>query len=305
VTLFGNKYASLVGLNSSDVAYAQQAATHIKITVGDITAHAEIDVRNKELDAIKVKFKDTRYYRFLKSKLTSNPQTLLVCFILKHSYFKNLHASLAKLGSKMIDHLNPSCLQSKQRRLPRTPYPNTECLWLDKEYQLFALKELMACDCSVLFLLTGPFGTGKTRVLATAAINFLKNHRQNCVLICTSHLRSADAYIDNYFGPMVEKNEMPKHIKSVRLVSNEYVYHGEYENLVKRSDHNPIEIEQYCLVITTSLTTPQLISLEVKCFTHILIDEGAQTREPETIAPLGLADDNTKIVIAGDHLQVI
>jgi len=305
VTLFGNKYASLAGLSSSDVAYAQQAATRIKITIGDITACAEIDVHNKELDVIKVKFTDRKDFRSLKSKLTSNPQTLHICFILKHSYFKNLHASLARLGSKMIDRLNPSCLQSKQRKLPQTPYPNAECLWLDKEYQLFALKKLMACDCSVPFLIIGPFGTGKTRVLATAAINFLKSHHQNRVLICTSHLQSADAYIDNYFGPMVEKNEMPKHIKPVRLVCNEYVYRGEYENLVKRSDHNPVEIEQSCLVITTFLTTPQLISLEVKFFTHILIDEGAQTCEPETIAPLGLADDNTKIVIAGDHLQVI
>jgi len=53
------------------------------------------------------------------------------------------------------------------------------------------------------------------------------------------------------------------------------------------------------------LTAPQLIKMKVRPFTHILIDEGAQTREPEAVAPLGLADDNAKIVIAGDHLQVI
>jgi len=58
------------------------------------------------------------------------------------------------------------------------------------------------------------------------------------------------------------------------------------------------------LIITTFLTAPHLTFYDVKPFTHILIDEGAQTREPEAIAPLVLAGDNAKIVIAGDHLQV-
>ena len=39
-------------------------------------------------------------------------------------------------------------------------------------------------------------------------------------------------------------------------------------------------------------------------FTHILIDEGGLTREPEAIAPLSLCRSNTVIAIAGDHRQV-
>ncbi len=39
-------------------------------------------------------------------------------------------------------------------------------------------------------------------------------------------------------------------------------------------------------------------------FTHILLDEGAQAREPEAVAPLSLATKDTKIVIAGDPQQV-
>ena len=39
-------------------------------------------------------------------------------------------------------------------------------------------------------------------------------------------------------------------------------------------------------------------------FTHILIAEGAQTREPETIAPLIMANKDTRIIIAGDSQQV-
>ena len=41
--------------------------------------------------------------------------------------------------------------------------------------------------------------------------------------------------------------------------------------------------------------------IETKCSRHILIDEGAQTREPETIAPLSLCGPKTVIAIVGDH----
>lgn len=40
-------------------------------------------------------------------------------------------------------------------------------------------------------------------------------------------------------------------------------------------------------------------------FTHILLDEAAQAMECETIMPLALATKSTRIVLAGDHMQVI
>ena len=252
-----------------------------------------------------IKFNDEDEFYRLKSKITV--QSLLpVHFILKHSYFRNLHKSLDKVDSRILSCLIPNNLQPEQGELLRTPYPVEDFLWLDKEYQLMALKKMMACNNNAPFLITGPFGTGKTRVLATAAISFLKR-LDNRVLICTSHLQSADGYIDNYFGPMVDKNTLPRNVKPVRLVGdNQYNYHGKYKDLFKssRNDHEARSIKQSRLIITTFLTAPQLINLKAKCFTHILIDEGAQTREPEAIAPLGLADDDTKIVIAGDHMQV-
>ena len=39
-------------------------------------------------------------------------------------------------------------------------------------------------------------------------------------------------------------------------------------------------------------------------FTHIIIDEAAQTRELETIAPLIIANNDTRIIIAGDSQKV-
>lgn len=40
-------------------------------------------------------------------------------------------------------------------------------------------------------------------------------------------------------------------------------------------------------------------------FTHILLDEAAQAMECEAIMPLALASTDTRIVLAGDHMQVI
>ena len=214
----------MVGLSSNDVAYVEQAATHVKITVSGTTVIAEIcdyDVSNKGLDVVKVKFTDEHSYDFLKSNITKQTQ-FPVNFILKHSYFRNLHKSLDRINSKIIDFLIPSSLQPKQNNLPYIPYPDEDFLCLDKEYQLLALKKLMACDNNAPFLLTGPFGTGKTRVLAAAAITFLR-YRSNRVLVCTSHRYSADAYIDNYFGPMTENRTIPHNVSPIRFVGDHYI----------------------------------------------------------------------------------
>lgn len=40
-------------------------------------------------------------------------------------------------------------------------------------------------------------------------------------------------------------------------------------------------------------------------FTHILLDEAAQAMECETIMPFALASKTTRIVLAGDHMQVL
>jgi len=298
-------FASLMGLNSNDVAYAQQAATQVEITIDRTVVSAEIisyGVSNKGLDVVTIKLKKKQQFDLLKKKLQRTSQCLPVCFVLKHSYFQNLHKSLDRVSPKTIERLLPNKLDGRQRMLPFTAMPKSSSLLLDKEYQLLALKKMMACDCNIPFLVTGPFGTGKTRLLATAAVNFLKKHN-NRILICTSHLQSADAYVDNYFGPMLVDHCIPQNIRPIRLVGVNHTYHGDFDHLLARTTERD-KIEKSRCVITTLLTAPQLLKMKGRPFTHILIDEGAQTREPEAIAPLGLANDDTKIIIAGDHLQV-
>lgn len=47
-----------------------------------------------------------------------------------------------------------------------------------------------------------------------------------------------------------------------------------------------------------------VISIITGLFTHILLDEAAQAMECETIMPFALANRATRIVLAGDHMQV-
>jgi len=298
---------SLTGLHSSEIAYIQQTATHVEIKVDQTTVSAEIvdfKVSNKGYDVVYIHLDELKVFNHLEPKFREECECDFVHFILKHLYFRNLHKYLDRISLRIIKCLVPEThdLDALQRELHRTPMPVSDCLVLDKEYQLLALKKLMACDPSIPFLVIGPFGTGKTRLLAAAAVKFLEDPK-NRVLICTSHLHSADAYIDNYFGPMLAKCSITCYVR--RFTTKGYTsYHGHYHELFTDGSYQENELRNCHLIISTFLTAPHLTIYNVKPFTHILIDEGAQTREPEAIAPLGLADDNTKIIIAGDHLQV-
>ena len=69
------------------------------------------------------------------------------------------------------------------------------------------------------------------------------------------------------------------------------------------------DIVQKRVIITTFLTATNLRQKEAEShqpliFSHILIDEGAQTREPEAIGALAVAKEETKVVIVGDNKQV-
>ena len=239
-------------------------------------------------------------------------------FHLKHSYFVSLHRAIQQCHlrntvAKLIPH---------EYRLDYMHYSTIEddllcdvppSFQVDNEYQLNALKRLISSRSCAPYLITGPFGTGKTRLLAAAAYQILsgvgnpKNplehqNRTKRVLLATHHMQTADSYLELYFGPEVSRNAS---IKVSRLCGDDYrVKSSNYEELYL-TDKDLGNYFEHNLIITTLLTAPR-IHKRVECgfFTHILVDEAAQAREPEVVAALALADMDTKIVLAGDHLQV-
>uniref|UniRef100_A0A3P8W3K7 Probable helicase with zinc finger domain n=1 Tax=Cynoglossus semilaevis TaxID=244447 RepID=A0A3P8W3K7_CYNSE len=162
-------------------------------------------------------------------------------------------------------------------------------------------------------LIIGPYGTGKTFTLAQAVKHILRQDHSR-VLICTHSNSAADLYIKDYLHPYVEAGNL--HARPLRVY---------FRNRWVKTVH-PI-VQQYCLISNTQMTfqmptredilrhrvvvvtlsTSQYLcqlDLDPGLFTHILLDEAAQAMECETIMPFALANRATRIVLAGDHMQL-
>lgn len=73
----------------------------------------------------------------------------------------------------------------------------------------------------------------------------------------------------------------------------------------QRSFQHPTrqEIDKHHVIITTSMLSKNL-KVAPGYFTHIMIDEAAQMLECEALVPLSYATFGTRIVLAGDHMQI-
>ncbi|KAM4588239.1 3'-5' exoribonuclease HELZ2-like [Odontesthes bonariensis] len=164
-------------------------------------------------------------------------------------------------------------------------------------------------------LIYGPFGTGKTLTLATAARE-LCQHPLNKVLICTHTNSSADLYVRDHFHPIISKT--PDGLRPVRIKANK---HGSALSATdeitlkycflsedKQNFLPPTKatLDDHNIVITTTSMARHFHNLKLVegYFTHILIDEASQMLECEALLALGLAGPNTRVVLAGDHMQM-
>ena len=239
-----------------------------------------------------------------------------VTFILKHSYFTSLCKALCLIPPDVVDKLVPNKETLKIRDIIDTAaadvdYPVIDEFDLDDDYQEPACRRILQSSTAAPFLITGPFGAGKTRLLATVALRILLNNPKRFILIATHHIKTADQYIQKYFAPLLENInfEMKQHLKVVRVVGENSFHEPEiknYTHIVRSMDLETVG--KYNLIITTFGIMLQLQRILKKkkwpCFSHIFVDEGAQARESETLGAFCHADRHTKIVIAGDHKQV-
>ncbi|XP_008942288.1 PREDICTED: helicase with zinc finger domain 2, partial [Merops nubicus] len=159
-------------------------------------------------------------------------------------------------------------------------------------------------------LIYGPFGTGKTFTLAMATMEILRQ-RNTRVLICTHTNSAADIYIREHFHTYVTHGRpwaVPLRIISTdRPVSLTDPITQMYCCLSpdQRSFRHPTreEIDRHHVIITTS-TLSKNLKVAPGYFTHIMIDEAAQMLECEALIPLSYATFGTRIVLAGDHMQI-
>ena len=308
------RFGFISGEDGDILAYAKQASEgsfivldggvhvrveHVRATARDLNPNSIVfGLKEKEEQKL-IHWQSATRNRY------THPYPLQVKFEVKHLYFNALRAALSKLTRAGIQKMVPQKGNFAPSSLgPFIPGPpRYQELNLDS-YQQRALFTILNCTSGAPILVTGPFGTGKTRLLVRAAYEILR-FPGNRVLMCAHHQASVDTFID-YFGKIATNSEKPWQKKIVRIVLNKryiFQYKPAYPQFFNARDTLQ-SIDSYDLVITTLGTSHTLIRKNRRDFTHILIDEGAQTREPETISPLCFATEHTKIIIAGDHLQV-
>lgn len=230
-----------------------------------------------------------------------------------HQYFQNLHQILDNIPQLIIQKLFPSVSDAKKIMKGISDYDctNMQSPFKTDKLQSEAIFCMLSVSTKAPVLLLGPFGTGKTHVLACAAAAAVVSDPDAKVLIATHRDNSADKFISKYFGTIESTKTLPPTVAPIRIVTK-----GIGDELENRPYffrfNDPIItkelLDERRIVVTTFLTALHFASAKKVprgYFTHILIDEGTQTCEPETIAPLMFADERTKIIIAGDHLQVI
>ncbi|XP_035517753.1 helicase with zinc finger domain 2-like [Morone saxatilis] len=168
--------------------------------------------------------------------------------------------------------------------------------------------------CVAPLLIYGPFGTGKTFTLATAARELCKQPN-NKVLICTHTNSSADLYVRDHFHPFIDKKN--EEIRPIRIKANgkkalyatdeitlKYCFFSEDGQNFLPPTKAALDCHKIVITTTTMARHFQDLKLPEGYFTHILIDEASQMLECEALIALGLAGPNTRVVLAGDHMQM-
>ena len=313
------RYGHISSDDGDTLAHAKQASQGSFIMLGNNSSvHAEYVYFKLPLtansNAISIGFVKEQHEELNKSrkkcKIAYNFKAI-VKFELKHSYFNRLHQALDNLPKLVIQKLIPAnevLLTCKSEENDYRVYPPLyENIELDQHVQMKALYAILKSSPALPILVAGPFGTGKTRLLARAAYEILKK-KWSRVLICAHHQASADTFV-KYFGEIKTDKKKPWDVGMLRVIPPNDIHsetREKYNNFYKnRYDVKRSDLIKNRLVITTLGTAPHLSKdINAGFFTDILIDEGAQTREPETVGPLTLAGHNTRIIIAGDHCQV-
>ena len=311
------RFGYLLGLNGDQIVYATQASEGACIVHDRKEAKADILMENyyhveermyiafdranlKKLESLSLH--STSFNSHMKLKVE-------VEFELKHWYFNKLHKAVRHVPPEVVARILPQVRDfeiNHDLQVPDLDQYKQQC----SEDQLHALQAIASCPSSgPPILIAGAFGTGKTHILAVTAHYLFEESKKSGqparVLVCTQQRVSADTFLECYLKLMRPQEEEVYLIRDYGFKNPDhkdwYRTVAQFRSYMERSSYRN---RTNFLVVTTCLTSLQLTNIiPRRYFTHILLDEGAQTREPEAVAPLSMAGRNTKIVIAGDQNQ--
>ena len=245
-------------------------------------------------------------------------------FDAKIGYYTSLTDAVAQIPDFMIRKILPTpeavqvLLQKDSKftcNISRECTPNK--LSIDGDDKIALLQHMLVYPADFPIIISGSFGTGKTTLLARAAYELvqygLSSEKVTRILICSHHSNYANDYMEKYIIPAFENNDNIQIVRIMRKskekkmygnrISSSNIHFMEFVNF----EINDTLIQTKCvLFVSTYMTSLKLVDRfkEKFYFTHIILDEAAQVREPEAIAPLCLANKDTKIIMAGDIQQV-
>lgn len=223
---FHRRFGYLLGLDGDQIAYATQASERAVIVSESVEINADILKENfhhtdeklylafnvENVKKLEIYYSVTKVYC---------EREVYVEFELKHFYFDNLHKSLKNLSPEIISRAMPERSDFKEIDPASAVIPTSlkDALNLDScsTDQLNALKTVLSCPSNAPpVLITGPFGTGKTQILATAAHYFILDSQRSGhpahVLVCTQQQVSADTFLKCYL------KVLPRREKDVQII---------------------------------------------------------------------------------------
>jgi len=242
-----------------------------------------------------------------------------VQFQLNRLPMAEMHHALDRLQNLYMVY--PLITKDKEQPIPWNPGKQWDES-LDSRLNPKQREAILAITASVTvslppILIIGPYGTGKTFTLGQAVRLLLKQPRTR-VLVCTHSNSAADLYIHDYLDPAVQEGScatLPlrvyyrnRWVQTVHPAVQKYCLIESEPATSLRFFRVPTakDLEDRHVIVTTLATSRCLadLNLPVGYFTHILVDEAAQAIETEAIMPLVLAGPNTRVVLAGDHMQL-
>ena len=281
--------ARISNMPKAAMDYAYHEHAHVTITVQKRTLVLSIQDLEPNALVLKLHYNDIR------------PQSVMAHFDIDHRYFQRLHDAVRICEDSTLNLIVPDASED-MNSASQISLENLGRFTLDAEYQRKALRQMLSCKPTVPYLLLGPFGTGKSHLLAAAVVKLIENSA-NKVLVCTHLNRGADGLYKT-----IQKHLRQAQNFVVRLVPNEEaainIRIPQPFSFCIANVARPFEVQSYPVILSTFQTALWLSDVDQLEFTHILLDEGAQSPEPEALAALSVATSNTKIIIVGDNKQV-
>lgn len=170
---------------------------------------------------------------------------------------------------------------------------------------------MISCPCyPAPFILFGPPGTGKTTSIVESLCQIRKFYPSKKILVCAPSNAACDEIAARAIKFLPSSDiyrqysiSMGKSLDKIdpRLVNISNL------GVSERHTYPPSEyIKTFSIVIVTLSMVHKLyqIKLSTSHFSYIFIDECGSATEPSSIIPISAFGSNTKIILAGDPLQL-